>query len=394
MHYLLVLVGLILMATSVLNLKGSIMAWHTELDDLIEKVVAEAMSPAAEVGEAASAEMGEAAPSESSRPVARPTAAPSESSRPVARPDVGNDTVAERGNVYRQGDRDAGPNGDIRAAQTVLGRLGLSVGEVDGVYGRNTMNAVQDAQEMLGLPRTGVLNQTTQDGLNSLTDDQIALFTSESATIEGEQETPVESPETNEGPASSSLLDFIGSGEGNYDSANRGTIGGNIVGSQMTATRNGKAISSMTVGEIQRLQSIRDPNNTQRLFAVGKYQTIPATLANAVEGLGLSEDTVFSPEVQEQIGWFLVTEKRPRVGQYIRGEGSVTEDDAMMSLAREFASVPVPRAVRQGEFGSWPKTDLQAGDSFYSNPNAGRGNRAAHSVDETIAVLRAARQNQ
>ena len=85
--------------------------------------------------------------------------APSESLRPVASPvDVGNDTVALVGNVYRQGDRDAGPNGDIRSAQTNMIRMGLDgVGEVDGVYGRNTMNGVQDAQEMFGLPRTGIL---------------------------------------------------------------------------------------------------------------------------------------------------------------------------------------------------------------------------------------------
>ncbi len=173
MHYLLVLVGVILMATSVLNLKGNIMAWHTQIDDPIETAVAEAM--------------------------ATPT-----TTTPAA-VDVGNDTVANIGNVYRQGDRDAGPNGDIRSAQTVLNRLGTSVGEVDGVYGRNTMNAVQDAQEMLGLPRTGVLDQATQDAFNNLTDDQIDFFTSETETMAApeaapeaaEQETPTSLPSDN-----------------------------------------------------------------------------------------------------------------------------------------------------------------------------------------------------
>jgi len=142
MHFLLALVGVILMATSVLNLKEYRMAWHTEINDTIEEAVAEAMAV-----------------------------------------DVGNDTVANLGNVYRQGDRDAGPDGDIRAAQTVLSRLGTSVGEVDGVYGKNTMNAVQEGQEILGLPRTGILDQATQDALNNLTDSQIDFFTSESEAI-------------------------------------------------------------------------------------------------------------------------------------------------------------------------------------------------------------------
>tara|TARA_R100000951_G_scaffold106670_1_gene101416 strand:+ start:73 stop:1452 length:1380 start_codon:yes stop_codon:yes gene_type:complete len=183
------------------------------------------------------------------------------------------------------------------------------------------------------------------------------------------------------------LLDFIGTGEGDYDSANRGTISGNIVGSEMTASRRGKPISQMTIGEITELQKISDPNNKERLFAVGKYQTIPDTLAMAVSGLGLSEDTVFSPEVQDQIGVYLVTEKRPKVGMYLRGEEGVSADDAMLSLAREFASIPVPRAVKKGEFGSWPKMDLMPGDSFYANPAATKGNAARHSVEETRVIL-------
>ena len=189
-------------------------------------------------------------------------------------------------------------------------------------------------------------------------------------------------------PSRNTLLDFIGTGEGDYDSANRGTIGGNIVGSEMTASRRGKSISEMTISEIAELQKISDPNNDERLFAVGKFQAIPETLAMAVKGLGLSPDTVFSPEVQDKVGMYLVTEKRPKVGRYLRGEEGVTEDDALLSLAQEFASIPVPRAVKQGEFGSWPKMDLVPGDSFYANPAATTGNAARHTIDETRGVLR------
>lgn len=169
------------------------MAWHTEIDDPIEVAVAEATAPTS------------TAPSESLRPVARPV-------------DVGNDTVALTGNVYRQGDRDAGPNGDIRAAQTALGRLGTDVGEVDGVYGRNTANAVQDGQEMLGLPRTGVLDQDTQDRFNNLTDDEIAFFTSESEEIDGEAQeaAPVEVDAPATATAGSFFLDIGVHGESDH----------------------------------------------------------------------------------------------------------------------------------------------------------------------------------
>ena len=188
-------------------------------------------------------------------------------------------------------------------------------------------------------------------------------------------------------PSRNTLLDFIGTGEGDYDSANRGTIGGNIVGSEMTASRRGKPISQMTIGEIAELQKIRDPNNEERLFAVGKYQTIPDTLAMAVKGLGLSPDTVFSPELQDRIGMYLVTEKRPKVGQFLRGDEGVSADDAILSLAQEFASIPVPRSVKKGEFGKWPRVDLMPGDSFYANPAATKGNAARHTIEETRGAL-------
>ena len=141
------------------------MTWHLELNDPIEAAVAEAMAPDA-----------------------------------VITPD---------GNAFRQGDRDAGPNGTIRSAQTNMIRLGLDgIGEVDGVYGRNTMNGVQDAQGMFGLPRTGVLDQATQDAFNNLTDDQIAFFTSETEAVAATPVAAVEE-ETNQTEVSTSFATII-----------------------------------------------------------------------------------------------------------------------------------------------------------------------------------------
>lgn len=151
------------------------MTWYKELNDPIEAAVSEALEPATV--------------------------------------DVGNDTVVNEGNVYRQGDMDAGPNGDIRAAQTALNRLGTGVGEVDGIYGRKTMNAVQDAQEMFGLPRTGVLDQTTLDRLNNLTDNQVDFFSSESEEIARlaaapQEASPVVEASTDNASSSSFFLDI------------------------------------------------------------------------------------------------------------------------------------------------------------------------------------------
>ena len=300
------------------------------------------------------------------------------------------------GGLPKQGD-----TGDKvqRVQQALADRNIVSVGEVDGAFGNKTSLGIQEFQEQVGLPRTGVLDQTTYTNL---------VGTAPSFDEAGKTEAaPVKKPEALDfssfgevvsvpaGEAtteSSNLLDFIGKGEGGYDSANRGTIGGNVVGSQRTATRGGKKVSELTVAEIKKYQSITDPNNKDRLFTVGKYQAIPDTFNQAVKGLGLSDDTVFTPEVQEQVGLYLVSEKRPKVGQFIRGEGNISSDTAMIELAREFASIPVPTAIAKGTYGKWPKTNLVAGDSFYKNPKASKGNKAQHTVEETRAVLEAAKQ--
>jgi len=67
------------------------------------------------------------------------------------------------------------------------------------------------------------------------------------------------------------LLGLIASGEGGYNSSNRGTLDGRIMGSTHNTVRDGKSIPDMTVAEIMKFQSINDPRNPKRLFAVGKY---------------------------------------------------------------------------------------------------------------------------
>ena len=53
------------------------------------------------------------------------------------------------------------------------------------------------------------------------------------------------------------LLNFIGSGEGGYDSSNRGTVGGKIIGSTNKTVSNGKKLSEMTIDEIIAAQNMQ-----------------------------------------------------------------------------------------------------------------------------------------
>jgi hypothetical protein len=179
------------------------------------------------------------------------------------------------------------------------------------------------------------------------------------------------------------LLDFIASGEGDYNSSNRGTIGSRIIGSTNDTIRNNRPLTNMTVGQIRELQSIKNPNNTNRLFAVGRYQVIPDTLQEAVKDLNIPDDAVFNQETQDRIGMWLINEKRPAVGAFLSG-ADIPVDEAMMSLAKEFASVPVPYDTVDTR-----GRRVRAGQSFYHHFG---GNRAGHSVEETRNILRQGRE--
>jgi len=178
-----------------------------------------------------------------------------------------------------------------------------------------------------------------------------------------------------------SLFSLIEKGEGGYDASNRGTINDAIIGSDFDTKRDGKKLTEMTIGEIRAKQSIKDPNDANRLFAVGRFQVIPDTLEMAIKNLKLSDDTVFNQETQNKIGMYLVTSKRPVVGKYLSGKESVSVDNVMLNLAKEFASFPVPYNInvkRKGEI-----INIKKGNSYY-----GSGNKAQHTVEEVMEELK------
>lgn len=169
-----------------------------------------------------------------------------------------------------------------------------------------------------------------------------------------------------------SFLKFISKGEGGYESSNRGTKNDKIQGSTHNTTRDNKKLSEMTIDEIRAKMKIKNPDDADRLFAVGKYQLIPTTFEMAVKATGLSGDTVFSPETQEKLGQYLLFEKRPELGAYIRGESN-DMNAALLEAAKEWASLPVPSGSKKGK-------------SYH-----GKGNKAQHTLEETIKALTAAR---
>ncbi len=135
-----------------------------------------------------------------------------------------------------------------------------------------------------------------------------------------------------------------------------------------------------TIKEIQKKQENKD------LFAVGRYQLIPATLNAAIVSLGLNVDEKLSEEMQDKIfDEYLITVKRPKIIAYLEKDGTV--EDAMYASAQEWASIGVEKGKRISD----KKTKIDGktvitkryavgGESYY----AGDGLNNAHITPEQI----------
>jgi hypothetical protein len=181
-----------------------------------------------------------------------------------------------------------------------------------------------------------------------------------------------------DGTIASNTFDVIGSGEGDYNSVNRGNAGDTPGGAKSIF---GKNITDMTVDEVYAAQ------RAGKVFAVGKYQIVDITMPGFIEYLKRqnvdTSTTKFNPATQEKFKLYVINEKRPEIGRYLRGES----DDligAAQGAAREFASVGVSRPEHVPGF-----APADVGDTLYG----GRGNNAASISPQKIQdALRRDRQ--
>lgn len=124
------------------------------------------------------------------------------------------------------------------------------------------------------------------------------------------------------------VANVLAKGEGDWNSVNRGRAG-DTPGGIVSLT--GKPFSALTVSQVRSLQR-------SRVYAVGRYQMIPSTLAYAVRKAGVRPSERFTPQVQNRLLQALLDHKRPSIGAYIRGEhGSINR--ALRAMALEWASV-------------------------------------------------------
>lgn len=165
------------------------------------------------------------------------------------------------------------------------------------------------------------------------------------------------------------------SANASYNAANKGTQGNKIIGVS------GKLdLENMTIGEVMRRQAIKwgAPNESEKLFAVGKYQMIPETLADAVKTIGgISMTDKFDGKLQERMFTeYLLGKKRPAIAKYLN---SPVDDpkllhDALKQLSLEWASIADP--------------DIPGGKTSHY----GNGNKASLTVDDAAKLLKQDRE--
>ena len=153
------------------------------------------------------------------------------------------------------------------------------------------------------------------------------------------------------------LADLLATGEGHYNSVNRGWAGDTPGGARSVF---GRDLTTFTVGEIISLQ------RRGRIFAVGRYQFIPVTLRYAVNSSAVNTTQLFSEEVQDRLMAALIVYKRPMIITYLQGNHD-NLSRVLDDLAREWASV-----------------EYRYGRSYYSRG----GNRAKISRAQAAEVLK------
>ncbi len=175
----------------------------------------------------------------------------------------------------------------------------------------------------------------------------------------------------------SPLADLISRGEsasaGNYNAAN-------YEGGKKAYKAGKKDLTGMTIGDLQSAQTNKE------IFAAGRYQIVPETMKGAVEKLGLKSTDKFDEAMQDRIfNEYLTNIKRPEIRSFLSGDKNATIDAAVLSLAKEFASVGVPSSMKISD--DYGQRDLNPGDGYYSGVGGNPKGIASITPDQARAAL-------
>jgi hypothetical protein len=144
-------------------------------------------------------------------------------------------------------------------------------------------------------------------------------------------------------------------------------------------------LTDMTLQEVLNYQTQMIKSGKYPSSAVGKYQIIQSTLKEGIKTLKLNLNDKFDEKTQDRLyeEW-LIGEKRKAIRDYISGKSNDL-NAAMIEMAKEFASFPVPKDMQgNSQF-------VKAGQSYY----AGDGVNQAHvSIEQSANALMEERANK
>ena len=158
------------------------------------------------------------------------------------------------------------------------------------------------------------------------------------------------------------------SGKAGYNAYNRGTVGNKMIGSDKPID-----FSKMTIAEYLQHGRLKS-GDPDKIFAMGKYQIIPDTMAGLVKNLRLDpKNTILDKDTQDLLfNEGLIKQSRPNVANYLSGKSN-NRDAAILDMAKEFASVGVPYPAGKAQ---------ERGQSYY----AGIGGNKAHNPPEAVGA--------
>lgn len=100
-------------------------------------------------------------------------------------------------------------------------------------------------------------------------------------------------------------------------------------------------VQEMTLGQVLEAQDFMVSQGSQS-SAIGRYQIINKTLKGLIKSMGLSEDAVFTPELQDRMAFELM--KARGLDKFKAGE--MTARQFATNLSKEWASLPNPQTGR------------------------------------------------
>ena len=132
----------------------------------------------------------------------------------------------------------------------------------------------------------------------------------------------------------------------------------------------GKDLSSMSLNDIMKEQSMKSGGKSTNMFAVGKYQYTPDTLKDIVDRMKeqklISGNERFTGDLQDQIFNFSIMndKKFENLRKYLSGDVSAKKA-AMLELAKEWRSLPDPNTGKTyGDGGSKFNRSLVSVEDF------------------------------